>query len=184
MRFTPDEPETPPAPRRCDHPGCDAAGDYRAPRDRAHLRDYYYFCLDHVREYNRKWDFFAGFNQDQMYQQMRKDTAWERPTWPAMAPLRLEKRLHDFIRKFTKDTHENAPPPTNKPSAEAAALDTLGLMPDADQKTIKKRYRELVKRYHPDTNPDNPKGAERFKRITQAYDILKTQWRHHDKDKN
>lgn len=184
MRFLPDEPDTPPAPRRCDHPGCTGEGAYRAPRDRTHLRDYYYFCLDHVREYNKKWDYFAGFSQEQMYNQMRTDTAWERPTWPAMAPLRLEKRLHDFIRRFTENTRDSAPPPPHPPSAEAAALDTLGLGPGADRKAIKTRYRELVKRYHPDTNPDNPAGAERFKRITQAYDTLKNTWRNNDQNKS
>ena len=47
------------ATRACGMPGCAAAGEYRAPKDRA-LSDYHWFCLDHVREYNSAWNFFQG----------------------------------------------------------------------------------------------------------------------------
>ena len=50
-------------PQACEWPGCACAGEYRAPRSRARLREFYHFCLEHVRAYNRAWDFFAGMNQ-------------------------------------------------------------------------------------------------------------------------
>lgn len=160
--------------RPCEHPGCSQSGEFPAPKSRDNLREYYYFCLDHIREYNKQWDFFKGFSQDQIYDQMKKDTQWERPTWQPSAPINIETRLRDFIRRFTRDNDHDAqrPPPTTRLSREAQALDTLGLQPNADLKEVKARYRELVKRYHPDKNPDNPKALERFKIISEAYMII------------
>ena len=175
--FSPlDSEETEPA-RLCDHPGCTQAGEFRAPKSKTNLREYYYFCLDHVRDYNKKWDYFAGFSQDEMYAQMRRDLVGERPTWPPHVSVTLEKRFHDFVRRWTKDgkTGASSAPKTHL-SKEAQAFETLGLAPDATSKDIKTRYRELVKRYHPDKNPDNPKAVERFKIISEAYMIIQNSW--------
>lgn len=163
--------ENTPQPPPCDHHGCPASGLYPAPKRNSNQR--YHFCLEHVREYNKKWNYFDGYTPEEMYQQMQKDSAWDRPTWPSSIPLKLEARLHEFVRKFTKDT--GSAPIRNTPvTKEAKALETLGLTAQADQKTIKTRYRELVKKYHPDKNPDNPKAAERFKIVAEAYMVLQT----------
>lgn len=164
-------------PPQCDFPGCGEAGLYPAPKSRQRLNDRYHFCLDHVREYNKKWNYFEGFSEDEMYNQMRKDMVGDRPTWPSSIPLKLEARLHEFIRKFTKDNpNTNMPPVKAAVTKEAQALETMGLGPQSDTKSIKSRYRELVKKYHPDTNPDNPKAVERFKIISEAYMILRASW--------
>ena len=54
---------------------------------------------------------------------------------------------------------------------------TLGVARDAGEADIKKAYRKLAKELHPDRNKDNPKAAERFSQVTNAYDLL------NDKDK-
>jgi hypothetical protein len=169
-----EEPHAP--PRLCEHEGCLLEGEFPAPKSRHNLREYRYFCLDHVREYNKKWDFFKGYSQDEIYNQMKYDTAWERPTWPPGAQIKLEEKLHDFLRKFTKDNKSSTAAPKTPLSREAQALDTLGLPPNADLKTIKSKYRELVKRWHPDKNPNNPKAADRFKIISEAYMIIQSFW--------
>ena len=57
------EPETPPQPTHCQHPDCKLPGVYRAPKSRTQLNEYFWFCLDHVRDYNKAWDFYAGMSQ-------------------------------------------------------------------------------------------------------------------------
>src|ERR1044071_6752201 len=68
--------------RVCEAPGCRLAGDYRAPRARDRLNEYRWFCLEHVRDYNKKWDYFAGLGAEQIEAHIRADTTWRRPVWP------------------------------------------------------------------------------------------------------
>ena len=65
----------------CEHPGCAEAGLFRAPRDRT-LRQFLWFCLPHVRAYNRAWDYYKGMGPTEIEAHLRDDTAWQRPTWP------------------------------------------------------------------------------------------------------
>ena len=67
--------------RRCQHPGCDAAGVYRAPRSPQHLDEYRWFCLDHVREFNKSWNYFEDWSEEDIEAQIRNDGVWDRPTW-------------------------------------------------------------------------------------------------------
>jgi DnaJ-domain-containing protein 1 len=167
----------PPPPPVCDHADCGEAGLYPAPKSRHNLKDRWHFCLNHVREYNKKWNFFDGFSEEQIYTQMREDLVGNRPTWAPSISIKLEARLHEFVRRFTKENGDKAAsPPKTSLTKEAQALETLGLGPKADTKSIKAKYRELVKRWHPDKNPDNPKAIERFKIISEAYMILRATW--------
>ena len=77
--YAPDD-AAPPG-RLCDAPDCAEAGQYRAPRDRS-LREFHWFCLDHVRAYNASWDFYKGMGPDEIEACLRADTSWQRPTWP------------------------------------------------------------------------------------------------------
>src|SRR5205814_2106987 len=73
------EADTP--PRLCDHPGCIAGGDFRAPKSRLDLHDYYWFCLEHVRAYNSAWNYYAGMSDAEIEAEVRHDTVWQRPSW-------------------------------------------------------------------------------------------------------
>ena len=48
----------------------------------------------------------------------------------------------------------------------------LGLYKDASQDDIRKAHRKLVRRYHPDANPEDPRAEERFKEMQRAYEVL------------
>ena len=53
---------------------------------------------------------------------------------------------------------------------------TLGVKRDAGGGEIKKAYRTLAMKYHPDRNPDDQVAEKNFKNISQAYEILKVEW--------
>jgi DnaJ-domain-containing protein 1 len=188
VRFAPRfQPEPPPAPRACEFPGCACAGDYRAPKSRALLNDYYWFCLDHVREYNKSWDYYAGMSESEIERHLRYDTTWQRPTWP-MGFWRVREnalrdeamRQHGFHDRGTGANGErmggsrHQAPPMRAPEEEALAL--LDLDPPVDFPRIKARYRELVKMHHPDANGGDRAAEERLKLINQAYNTLKTSY--------
>ncbi|CAN0531639.1 unnamed protein product, partial [Laminaria digitata] len=54
--------ETDPAIAVCDHPDCQESGEFRAPRSRMELTRSYWFCLEHVREYNAAWNYYADMD--------------------------------------------------------------------------------------------------------------------------
>ena len=166
--------------RLCDHSGCTAEGLYRAPKSRDRLTDYYVFCLDHVRDYNRTWDYYRGMSQDQIEAHIRYDTVWQRPTWPlgnfgphhARDPL---DALRDGFGLFSERERERQEAEERwKPrTAEEKALSVLGMKPPAAFAEIKARYKELVKRLHPDANGGDKGAEEQLKVINQAYSTLK-----------
>lgn len=50
--------------------------------------------------------------------------------------------------------------------------EVLGIGRNADEKEIKRAYRKLAKQYHPDTNPGDKQAEQKFKEVTEAYDVL------------
>src|SRR3954467_13632912 len=85
MRRQPIDPvltaEPAPPVRPCDHPGCEAGGDFRAPRSRLGLHRFYWFCRGHGRAYNVAWNYYAGMSQSEIEAEIRRDTVWQRPSW-------------------------------------------------------------------------------------------------------
>ena len=84
--------------RLCDKETCENKGDYKAPKSRSNLNNYYFFCLKHVTEYNKSWDFYKGLSVDQIELSMRKDTVWDRPSWPLKGnPAKVIDQLKEFL---------------------------------------------------------------------------------------
>lgn len=173
--FAPQEPQ--PATRHCDHPGCAQQAEYRAPQARDRLNDYYWFCLNHVREYNSAWNYYAGMGPDEIEAETRKDTTWQRPTWPLGMQgnsRRFTFTVHDpfdLMDKEAEDRHAKARAPA---TPEEEAMKVLELSGPITFDLLKARYKELVKRHHPDANNGDKQAEERFKRINQAYNTLRS----------
>ena len=166
--------------RLCDHSGCTAEGLYRAPKSRDRLNDYFVFCLDHVRDYNRTWDYYRGMSQEQIEAHIRFDTVWQRPSWP-LGDFRINGRrdpldaIRDGLGFFGERCEEKraAHQEWTPRSAEEKALSMLGLRPPTVYAEIKARYKELVKRLHPDANGGDKGAEEQLKLVNQAYSTLK-----------
>jgi DnaJ domain len=170
--------------RVCEHPGCAEAGEFRAPRSRENLNQYRWFCLEHVREYNSKWDFYRGMSEDEIEQHIRADQTWRRPTWKmsgqmrakmAADPLELLLDPYDILADSgTRLRQRRAAAQQNNLSvAEQQALSILDLTWPQTKQGVKTRYKELAKRYHPDANGGDREAEERIKQINQAYSTLK-----------
>lgn len=166
------------APRPCDAPGCTAAGAHRAPKDR-NLKEYYYFCLEHVQDYNKTWDYFAGLNDDQIQAHILHSLYGDRPTRRYDIDGRLQDALEEKIRDLlggepkrsgARDkTHTPTPPQT----PEAQALARMGLTAPVTLEEIRLRYRELVRIHHPDRTGGDKTSEEVLKSVTMAYTILR-----------
>src|SRR5262249_43391748 len=65
----------------CEWPSCKAPATHRAPKGRLREREYWRFCLDHVREYNQTYNYFAGMSMDDIARYQRDAVIGHRPTW-------------------------------------------------------------------------------------------------------
>ena len=156
--------------RECDWVGCADEGAHPAPKSRERLRDRYWFCKLHAREYNRAWNYCAGMSTDQIEQERKRDTIWQRPTWPFAQG--------DISGGAAANAHSRAARSQKKPgrepisAAECHAASTLGLSIPYTVSSLKACYRSRAKAAHPDLNPDDPNAEERFKELREAYMTL------------
>jgi len=180
--FRLDEPirEVPPEARMCEHPECREEGVHRAPKARDRLNEYFWFCLDHVRAYNRSWNYYEGMDGSEIEAHIREDTVWQRPSWPlggwgsrrSAGPIFRD--YFGFFAEGPSGAGRNDAPRRAPMSAEEQALAALDLQAPVTLTEIKVRYKILVKRLHPDANGGDKAAEERLKLINQAYSTLKS----------
>ena len=184
------EPETPPQPTHCQHPDCELPGVYRAPKSRTQLNEYFWFCLDHVRDYNKAWDYYAGMSQAEIERHVRNDVVGQRPTWPlgkwgahgpggrtsaprsAFIPDDVAEAL-DSAAQARKTRAREEQRRNSRLSKEEQALAVLELTAPVTMDEIRTRYRILVKKLHPDANGGDKSAEEQLKVVNQAYSTLK-----------
>lgn len=166
----------------CDMPGCALNGEYKAPKDRG-LNEYYFFCLEHVREYNQAWNFFEGMPASEVEDHMHRSLYGDRPTWKYGVNGDAYDHLYSRAWQTYHNTEDEPPRPgeqqqryadeqtRNTPEYEALAL--MGLEPPITLEGIKIRYKTLAKKHHPDLNRGDEKSEELLKQINMAYTILK-----------
>ena len=64
----------------CDWNNCNEIGDYRAPVEKDNSKKYRMLCLEHVKEFNKNWNYFSGMNDDQVLNFLKSDMIWHKPT--------------------------------------------------------------------------------------------------------
>ena len=157
--------------RLCEQNDCESAGEFRAPKNPYHLREYYWFCLEHVREYNKAWDFYRGMSAEEIEASRSSDITWNRPSWPVGGWRTLLENAHylDGMDPLLK-TSPRAP---SLPQEVQKALVTLDLTVPVTIETLKTQYKKLAKRHHPDLNPGERDAEERLKAVNEAYQVVK-----------
>jgi len=172
-RLRADAPQTDDLTRVCDHPGCGAHGGFRAPKSRRSLNDYYWFCLEHVRAYNRAWDYYKGMSPGEIEAEMRRDTTWHRPTWPlGRAGLGSDERVFDPFGALGVATPTKRQAAAEPPAELRAPLAALDLAWPTTRDAVKRAYKALAKRHHPDANAGDRTAEDRLKTINAAYTAL------------
>lgn len=168
---------------RCEHPGCDRAGAHRAPKGRGHEGEYHTFCIKHVRDYNRAYNYFKGMSDDAVIDYQRSALTGHRPTWSLGYNTWYRKDCGDdsFAARFVDpfgvfSDDQPHPEPRRRPlgNAERQAIMTLGLEETATPEQAKARYKALVKRHHPDANGGARDSEQKLREIIQAYDYLRS----------
>ena len=157
----------------CAAEGCVAEGIYPAPKSRNELRDYLWFCLDHVRAYNKSWNYYEGLQGAALEAEIRRATTWERPSWKFATGRPSDDIFRDTFGLFDFENRENGSPNQNLTPEEKRAWQIMRMTPVTDLKQLKKQYKTLAKENHPDRNGGDEKAEERLKEINLAYDLIR-----------
>lgn len=179
IRIKPDTVRHAPVLRRCARPDCESEGTHRVPKARDRLNEHLWFCLEHARAHNEAWDFFAGMNESQIEAFRAEALTGHRPTWPlgkrTARPKTGEFHFADEFGVFGDVAEKEAPRPPERhlTRPQLQALELLNLDASATLHQIKARYKELVKRFHPDANGGDRGAEERLKQVIKAYGILR-----------
>lgn len=177
--------------RVCAEPGCAAPGEFRAPplEGTGFTGDgppqFRWLCLDHVRAFNSGYNFFAGMTPDEIHDAQRPLAGWERETraFNVSGGADRPPRWADFAdpldaisARFRDRMKDRAERKDGKPLSgnDREALKTLDLEIDADRMALRKRYSELVRKYHPDRNGGDRSHEARLQRVIEAYQQLKS----------
>lgn len=171
---------------RCAHPGCEAPGEFRAPpaadrRSSDHAPEWRWLCLDHVREFNAGYNFFSGMSMDEIEAAQRPYSGWERET-RAFAHTGADRppRWGEFsdpldaigarFKQAASRQREDGKPLSGENRRD---LETLGLDANSDRHALRKRYTELVRRYHPDHNGGDRSHETALRKTIDAYQRLR-----------
>ena len=162
---------------KCDQIDCDLPGKYKAPKT-PRSNEKYNFCLKHVTNYNKRWNYFAGKSQDEIYKFLREDQFLSKPTRPISETVSSVGKNNfdfDFIFEFNDNTTNkktnNRTPIKNKSELELA-LELFELELPFDNSELKKKYNLLVKENHPDLHGQDLEKEKLLKKINNYYIIL------------
>lgn len=164
----------------CEHPGCKRPGMHRAPKGRDREGQYFHFCIDHVREYNKTYNYFVGMGDDDVRTYQKDSLTGHRPTWKmgvnkqaAAGPDGYDARAGMRENAQRRAAQARRPRERKLLALEKRSLDVLNLPYSARGAEIKARYKELVKLNHPDANGGDRSSEDRLREIIQAYNVLK-----------
>jgi hypothetical protein len=166
----------------CDWNNCLEIAEYKAPIEKDNSKKYRLLCLNHVKQFNKNWNYFSGMNDDQIFTFLKSDMVWHKPTqsfsssdnffkvlWNNALKDELDrsklKSQFDHMNQFSFDSND------------IKAFSILGVSIGLKWEKIQNKFKTLVKKFHPDINLGNKKYEEKLKLITLAYTQLKNTYR-------
>ena len=169
--------------KMCKFPDCKEQGAYRAPKSPDLLDEYFWFCKDHVREYNLKWNFFQGATDEEFQKFFEKDRLWGRETQPfskrpdegrSWQRLGVDDPMDILGKKSTISSPKATSNATRKlPATERKAIEILDARDTWTKAEIRIQYKLLVKDLHPDMNGGDRSDEDRLQEVVWAWEQIK-----------
>lgn len=173
--------------RECDREDCDTKAAVRAAKSPRHPEEKIWLCAAHAREHNKSWNYFDGMSAGEAQAAREANIYGDRPTWQmgkndrarAATDTRGPADMADAHGLFTdaaakfKANRGAFRDGRKLTKLQEKAFETLGLKPSATKSEIKKRYAEMVRRFHPDSNEGDRSAEEQLTEVVKAHGILK-----------
>ena len=166
----------------CDWDNCNEIGEYKAPVEKDNSKKFRLLCLNHVKEFNKNWNYFSGMNDDQVIDFLKSDMVWHKPTQSFSSSDNFFKvlwnnTLRDDLDKEKLKNDFNHMGQFIYNHKDIKAFEILGISVGSKWVKIYENFKILVKKFHPDMNSGNKKFEEKLKSITLAYTQLKNTYR-------
>ncbi len=166
----------------CDWNKCCKEGLYKAPKEKDNSKNFRLLCLEHVKEFNKNWNYFSGMSNQQIMEFLRSDMTWHKPTQGFGSSDNFFKVLWSNALKDEMDKikHNNEFNNMNKfkfNNNDIKAFGILGIGVGLKWEKVQEKFKKLVKKFHPDKNAGNKKFEDKLKVITLAYTQLKNTYR-------
>ena len=165
----------------CDWENCKEVGSYKAPVERDNSKNYRLLCLEHIKIFNKNWNYFSNMSDQEIEYFIKSDLTWHKSTknfgssenfFNILWNNALDDKLNIFKTSNFKDFKK-----TKLTKTDRDALEIMELNDEVKWEEIQKKFKKLVKKFHPDMNLGNKKYEDKLKVITLAYTQLKNTYR-------
>ena len=162
----------------CDWENCKESGSFKAPIEKDNSKNYRWLCEEHIKLFNKSWNYFDGMDQNEIENFLKSDLTWHRPTQQFGSSdnffnILWTNALSDKFNFFNQEKNINNLNGRKLDTKDRDAFRIMGLELNASWPIVKKQFKTLVKKFHPDRNAGNKKFEDKLKRITLAYSHLK-----------
>ena len=161
----------------CEWENCKETGEFKAPINKDNSKNYRWLCEEHIKLFNKNWNYFEGMDQNEIENFLKSDITWHRPTQKFGSSdnffnILWNNALSDKFKIFHEKKYFNA---NNRRFSEKDrnAFGILGLESNTDWATVQKKFKILVKKFHPDRNAGNKQFEGKLRKITLAYSHIK-----------
>ena len=162
----------------CEWSYCKESGKFKAPTERDNSKKYRWLCEEHIKLFNKSWNYFEGMSQNEIEVFLKSDLTWHRPTQNFASShnffnILWNEALSDKFNIFKKNKMSNEFYGGKLSEKDRDAFKIMGLEFNADWTNIQKKFKDLVKKFHPDKNAGSNEFEDKLKKITLAYSHLK-----------
>tara|TARA_Y100000590_G_scaffold469713_1_gene659281 strand:+ start:3457 stop:3975 length:519 start_codon:yes stop_codon:yes gene_type:complete len=162
----------------CEWVNCKEIGKFKAPEERDNSKKYKLLCEEHIKLFNKNWNYFEGMSQVEIETFLKSDLTWHRPTQTFGSSdnffnILWNNALSDKFKFFSEKNTNKFNAKRKLCEKDKDAFEIMGLEINADWTSIQKKFKTLVKKFHPDKHAGNKKYEDKLKKITLAYSHLK-----------
>ena len=162
----------------CEWKNCKESGEFKAPLEKDNSKKYKWLCKEHIKLFNKNWNYFEGMSQKEIENFLKSDLTWHRPTQKFGSSdnffnILWNNVLGDKFNFFNEKKAFKSLNDKKLSEKDKDAFRIMGLEFDTDWPIIQKKFKTLVKKFHPDRNSGNKQFEDKLKKITLAYSHLK-----------
>ena len=162
----------------CEWENCKESGKFKAPLEKDNSKNYKWLCEQHIKLFNKNWNYFEGMSQNEVENFIKSDVTWHRPTQKFGSSdnffnILWNNAMSDKFNLFQDERIINNLNSRKLTAKDRDAFKIMGLESNADWKSIQKKFKTLVKKFHPDRNLGSKKFEDKLKKVTLAYSHLK-----------